>query len=1113
MQGRAYSAGVTRNVSGDDDDGDYDLLEDFPEEVELQLDPDDDAAEEKIKQAAENKAAKEVAAALAEQHAETMAMLGIPAGKVGAEWTPPPVVTTAATAPATLANQLPSAGLQSTLGGVMGRASTLGVKTAADTLAGAGIGVNWQLANAQAGEWAKSYTFDLVKGINETSAQWLGEKVNGWIESGKPLVNLQKELEIIWSKNRADMIAVTEVTRAYARGSLTVYQGVPGIEQVVWRTAINDVCPVCRPMHGERGDMAGRFAGGLTIPAHVRCRCWIAPVVEKAKVAALLPKPAPPAPVVVAPVVVPKTINDLPALNVDMLNTMDFHSGPSEPTWANPQGKLSYGGIIFDEHGRMLLRKPTGNFDGYAWTWPKGKANVGDTPADTALREVEEETGWDCDIISVLPGTYKGGTGQTNFFVMRGKNFDKSKMDWETEDTQWASYDEAKALIAQSTNQAGKKRDLEVLETAYKTHQQLLDNEIDPITPSLPKDPDEDDDVWVQLGAKDWKSGLAPKVPAPVYQPVAPPVAPSMPAPPKPVAPPKAKTPKPVVSKPPVVVQPGKAALKENWPKAKRIKAPTNPLKPAELPAAQEARWKAPSTAKFPDDPEKLTLVRRLGGSTGAELVKDKNGKLFVRKRGASPEHLQEEVYSDGAYQALGVRVPAMKLYTGSDGKPIKLAEFVEGQTLGELRNNPAAYKTALRKIQGNMAADALLGNRDAVGAAFDNVLIDTDGEVWRIDNGGGLRFRGMGGRKTDEEWDGNVSMLWSLRDPQFANNHAVYSGVEYTDVLAQMKQMTTPKQRKALLAALPDELHATMNARLDQMQRLVETGETLLGDQYRPEYVDTFNKHQVGLSKAGLVQRMPKTLAPMDMDTQIPSPPHSQSMTVYDEHGKPFDDLRGVPTYDQNGKKISSGSITDGMFQYMSANGGSPNLIYSWAHEQGGNSWNSLPQAGKIAVMKQRSVGSDAYFWSGGVAEAEKHYKNYAKQYGGESVIDNSMAILHAYSYELIDRVDMPQKNEKTRTIHLLRTEGDAVLRIHGVEKGTPNAYKRGAVESTSIFQDVRVFGDNMVEQDVPYHRVIGTYMMERADGEGRMFLGDGENEFVVMLEGIDGTYTRKVR
>lgn len=254
----------------------------------LRLDPEDEDAEEMIKWEAEDDAAKELEAALAAQHAETMVMLGIPAGNVGADWMPPSIVVAS---PTSLAGQLPSAGMQATLSGVMMNASTLGVRTAADTLAGAEIGVNWQLANVLARDWAKSYSYSTVEDLNLTTAEWLGEKISKWIDDGKPLIDLRRELKAVWSEKRARTIAVTEVTRAFVHGSLAVYRGVPGIEQVSWRTAINDVCPVCRPMHGTRGNMAGVFEGGLSIPAHARCRCWVAPVVEKARVAALLPKP------------------------------------------------------------------------------------------------------------------------------------------------------------------------------------------------------------------------------------------------------------------------------------------------------------------------------------------------------------------------------------------------------------------------------------------------------------------------------------------------------------------------------------------------------------------------------------------------------------------------------------------------------------------------------------------------------------------------------------------------------------------------------------------------------------------------------------------------------
>ena len=50
--------------------------------------------------------------------------------------------------------------------------------------------------------------------------------------------------------------------------------------------------------------------------------------------------------------------------------------------------KLAYGGVVFDRDGRVLLRKPKNEFDGYKWTFAKGRPKAGETPAQTALTEV-----------------------------------------------------------------------------------------------------------------------------------------------------------------------------------------------------------------------------------------------------------------------------------------------------------------------------------------------------------------------------------------------------------------------------------------------------------------------------------------------------------------------------------------------------------------------------------------------------------------------------------------------------------------------------------------------------------------------------------------------------
>ena len=126
--------------------------------------------------------------------------------------------------------------------------------------------------------------------------------------------------------------------------------------------------------------------------------------------------------------------------------------------------KMSYGGILLNNERHILLRRPKGDFDGYVWTFPKGKEEPGSTPEETALREVKEETGYAAEIVRKLPGQFEGGTGVTEFFLMRPLGepgaFDSS----ETEAITWVSLDDATNHIAKTRNAVGRKRDQSVLE-------------------------------------------------------------------------------------------------------------------------------------------------------------------------------------------------------------------------------------------------------------------------------------------------------------------------------------------------------------------------------------------------------------------------------------------------------------------------------------------------------------------------------------------------------------------------------------------------------------------------------------------------------------------------
>ena len=126
---------------------------------------------------------------------------------------------------------------------------------------------------------------------------------------------------------------------------------------------------------------------------------------------------------------------------------------------------MAFGGVVIDTNGRVLLRKPAGEFDGYVWTFAQGRPKPGQTAEDAALCEVEEETGWVCQIICRIPGSFEGGTTANEYFLMRPLK-DTGHFDSETQEIVWVRPSEAKDLIKMTRNTTGRKRDLAVLEAA-----------------------------------------------------------------------------------------------------------------------------------------------------------------------------------------------------------------------------------------------------------------------------------------------------------------------------------------------------------------------------------------------------------------------------------------------------------------------------------------------------------------------------------------------------------------------------------------------------------------------------------------------------------------------
>jgi hypothetical protein len=145
------------------------------------------------------------------------------------------------------------------------------------------IGIEWDQLNLTASNWAATYSEQLLKQMFNRTYEGVSQVVPRFYTEGWNINQLTGELERWYSPVRAEMIAVTETTRAATEGERAVAEQLnreSGIELVpVWLT-VNDelVCPICGARN-EKQIVDGKFP-----PAHPRCRCtvaWKLPEVKK----------------------------------------------------------------------------------------------------------------------------------------------------------------------------------------------------------------------------------------------------------------------------------------------------------------------------------------------------------------------------------------------------------------------------------------------------------------------------------------------------------------------------------------------------------------------------------------------------------------------------------------------------------------------------------------------------------------------------------------------------------------------------------------------------------------------------------------------------------------
>lgn len=134
----------------------------------------------------------------------------------------------------------------------------------------------------EAADWASEYVGQLIRQIDQNTLDYVRRQVTAFVETpGMRLGDLRASLEPAFGERRAQTIAVTETTRAYAQGQVLIQKelAAAGLRRLrKWNTSGDEkrVCEHCQALESRlETEWAGIFAGAADgPPAHPNCRCW-----------------------------------------------------------------------------------------------------------------------------------------------------------------------------------------------------------------------------------------------------------------------------------------------------------------------------------------------------------------------------------------------------------------------------------------------------------------------------------------------------------------------------------------------------------------------------------------------------------------------------------------------------------------------------------------------------------------------------------------------------------------------------------------------------------------------------------------------------------------------
>ena len=147
-------------------------------------------------------------------------------------------------------------------------------------------------------------------------------------------------------------------------------------------------------------------------------------------------------------------------------------------------------------------------------------------------------------------------------------------------------------------------------------------------------------------------------------------------------------------------------------------------------------------------------------GTNPGKLMKDKTGKQFYIKDSKEDGKNASEDLANKLYEAAGISVPHTEMVKWGNGTVLKSDWIDDTVYHGNPQGTPPPELANRPEIKHGFFMDCVLANYDVVGGGPEKPhgnLMEKDGKIIRIDQGGALAYKGLDGQKQLKDKNGKV--------------------------------------------------------------------------------------------------------------------------------------------------------------------------------------------------------------------------------------------------------------------------------------------------------------------------------------------------------------------